>query len=164
MFLVCDISVPPSSGIEDSLVHDGSTENNRLGHVKRLSCKDVAGPGQQIDLRACASGSWRPGSRSIARLPEARRQFRPEQYLSQEFPGRIHGGCPRCRDGLWSLRERLRQTGHAPASSSRFRLANSRPYQPTLLWPPSLTLLARMPRAPLSFITSNTKSVASPPI
>src|SRR5882762_5960488 len=68
----------------------------------------------QIDPTACASGSWHPGSRSIARLLEARRPFRREQFPSREPSCRRHGGCHHCPDGLSSLRERLRQTGHAP--------------------------------------------------
>src|SRR5216683_878650 len=47
----------------------------------------------QIDPTACASGSWHPGSRSFARLLEARRPFRREQSPSRESSCRRHGGC-----------------------------------------------------------------------
>src|SRR6266852_8507146 len=90
----------------------------------------------QIDLMSYASGSWHPGSRSIARPLGAQQLFRTEQCPALESSCRICVVCRHCPDELWSPRERLRQTSRAPLSSSRFRLAGSRPYQPTYHGPP----------------------------
>src|SRR6267143_1853038 len=68
----------------------------------------------QIDPTVCASESWHPESRSIARLLEARRPFRTGQSPSQESSCRRHGGCRHCPDGLLSLPETLQQTSRAP--------------------------------------------------
>src|SRR5207245_10075833 len=106
---------------------------------------------------ACASGSWHLGSRSIVRLLGARRQLRTAQYFSRESSCRTHGGCRHCPGGSWSPRGKFRQTGHAPLSSSKFQLAESRPYAADASRPtgpaateasaPSLTLLLDSTRA-----------------
>src|SRR5260370_39561366 len=51
----------------------------------------------QIDLTACASGSWHPGLISLARLLEARRPFRSEQFPSLVLSRR----CPRVMHTLF---------------------------------------------------------------